>query len=59
MAIPNSPANRYDELIPARMTSAGIAVASREIAHHWITFVPWPVVEAWAMLRTGRYSVLV
>ena len=46
-------------MIPATMISAGTAVASMEMASPWITLVPCPVVEDWAMLRTGRYSVLV
>ena len=39
------------------ITSAGPAVASSDIARPWITLVPWPVTEAWAMERTGRKLV--
>jgi len=44
-------------MIPATITSVGNAVASRLMARPWITFVPWPVSEAFAIERTGRYSV--
>ena len=44
-------------MMPAQITITGNAVDSIEIARPWITFVPWPVVEACAMERTGRYSV--
>ena len=37
--------------------SAGIAVASKETAKPWITFVPCPVVEDKATLLTGLYPV--
>ena len=43
--------------MPAQMISAGTAVASMEMASPWITLVPWPVTDAWATERTGRYSV--
>ena len=33
------------------------AVASIEMARPWITLVPWPVSEAFAIERTGRYLV--
>jgi len=32
-------------------------VASIDTASPWITLVPWPVVEACAIERTGWYSV--
>jgi len=41
-------------MIAAEMTTTGSAVASIEIARPLITFVPWPVVEASAIERTGR-----
>ena len=44
-------------MMAAQMMTAGIAVASMEIARPWITLVPCPVVEALATERTGRYSV--
>jgi hypothetical protein len=44
-------------MMPMQMTTTGSAVASIEIARPWITLVPWPVVELWRSLRTGRYSV--
>ena len=47
----------YARMMPAQITSTGSAVASIEIARPWITLVPWPVVEAWAIERTGRWSV--
>ena len=45
---------RYETTMPMQITMTGSAVASIETARPWITFVPWPVVELWAMLRTGR-----
>ena len=39
--------------MPATIISAGIAVASKEIASPWITLVPWPVVDELATLLTG------
>ncbi len=53
-AIPNSPASRKETTIPTQMTTTGSAVASIDTASPWITLVPSPVVELWAMLRTGR-----
>ena len=44
-------------MMPTQITITGSAVASIDIARPWITLVPWPVVDALAMLRTGRYSV--
>ena len=35
------------------MIIAGNAVASKLIASPWMTFVPWPVVEAFDILCTG------
>ena len=43
----------FDNKIPPTIIKAGIAVASRDIAKPWITFVPWPVVEDFATLFTG------
>ena len=40
--------------MPTQITTTGSAVASIDTARPWITLVPWPVVELWAMLRTGR-----
>ena len=40
--------------IPATIINAGIAVASKETANPWITLVPWPVVDEFATLLTGR-----
>ena len=40
--------------MPAMMTRAGSAVDSSETARPWMTLVPWPVIEAWAIERTGR-----
>ena len=39
--------------IPATIINAGIAVASKDIASPWMTFVPCPVVEELATLLTG------
>ncbi len=36
------------------MAIVGRAVASSETARPWMTFVPWPVTEAWLIERTGR-----
>ena len=41
-------------MMPAQMISAGRAVASSETARPWMTLVPWPVLEASAIDRTGR-----
>ncbi len=41
----------------ATITRAGRAVASILMARPAITFVPWPVVEAFAILRTGPKEV--
>jgi hypothetical protein len=41
-------------MMPAMMTSAGSAVDSSETASPWMTFVPCPVIDAWAIERTGR-----
>ena len=46
-------------MMPTKITSAGSAVASIEIARPWMTLVPWPVVEACAIDCTGRKSVAV
>ena len=43
--------------IPLTIINAGRAVASKETAKPWITFVPWPVVEDLATLITGLYLV--
>ena len=43
--------------MPPTIISAGNAVASKEIAKPWITFVPWPVTEDFATLITGRNLV--
>ena len=53
-AMPNSPQTRYEAMMPTQITTTGSAVASIDTARPWITLVPWPVVELWAMLRTGR-----
>ena len=44
-------------MMPTQMTSAGSAVDSIEIARPWMTFVPWPVTEAFAIIFTGRKPV--
>ena len=44
-------------MMPTQITPTGSAVASIDTASPWITFVPCPVVEDCATLRTGRYSV--
>ena len=36
------------------MTIVGSAVASSDTARPWITLVPWPVTDAWAIDFTGR-----
>jgi hypothetical protein len=41
-------------MMPAMMTIAGSAVDSSETARPWMTLVPWPVTEAWAIETTGR-----
>ena len=43
--------------IPHTIIKAGNAVASNETANPWITFVPWPVIEDFATLMTGRNFV--
>ena len=53
IAIPYSPAKLFVYKIPATIIRAGIAVAYIEIAKPWITFVPWPVVDDFATVRTG------
>ena len=53
IAIPYKPAIWLVNKIPATIINAGMAVASNEIANPWITFVPCPVVEEFATLRTG------
>ena len=58
-AMPNSPAIIDATMMPMQITIAGSAVASIEIASPWITLVPWPVVDACAIERTGRNSVAV
>ena len=44
-------------MIPAMMTIAGPAVDSSDTASPWITLVPCPVTDAWAIDRTGRKPV--
>ena len=44
-------------MMPPTMTSAGSAVDSSETARPWMTLVPWPVTEAWAIETTGRLPV--
>jgi hypothetical protein len=41
--------------MPAQITITGSAVASIETARPWMMFVPCPVVDALAMLSTGRW----
>ena len=41
-------------MIPVTITSVGSAVASMLMARPWITLVPCPVTEAWAIDLTGR-----
>ena len=43
--------------MPAMMTMVGAAVASSETARPWMTLVPCPVTEAWAIETTGRLPV--
>ncbi len=43
--------------MPTQITSAGSAVDSIDTARPWMTLVPWPVFDACAITRTGRYSV--
>ena len=43
MAIPNSPAQMYAQIMPPQMTIVGKAVASIETAKPWIIFVACPV----------------
>ena len=44
-------------MMPMTITMAGRAVDSSETARPWITLVPWPVTEAWAIETTGRLPV--
>ena len=44
-------------MMPPTMTMAGSAVDSSETARPWMTLVPWPVTEAWAIELTGRLLV--
>ena len=39
------------------MTSAGIAVPWKPCASPWMMFVAWPVIEALAIVLTGRNRV--
>ena len=57
IAIPNNPAKKLVNKIPDTIINAGNAVASRETANPWITFVPCPVIEDFATLITGRNFV--
>ena len=57
MAIPNKPAMWLVNNIPETIIIAGNAVASKETANPCITFVPWPVVDDFATLITGRNLV--
>ena len=57
IAVPKRPASWYVDMMPATITSAGSAVDSSDTARPWITFVPWPVTEAWAIDTTGRFPV--
>ncbi len=54
MPTPMRPAIVKVKMMPAMMIRAGTAVASSETARPWITLVPWPETEAWAIERTGR-----
>ncbi len=54
IAMPNRPASTWVTMIPAMMTRAGSAVASMETARPWMMLVPWPVIDAVAIDRTGR-----
>jgi hypothetical protein len=40
MAMPNSPASRWVTMMAAQMITAGIAVASIEMARPWMMLVP-------------------
>ena len=53
IAMPYKPAIWLVNKIPATIINAGIAVASKEIAKPWITFVPCPVVDDNATDLTG------
>ena len=44
-------------MMPPTMTIAGRAVDSSETARPWMTLVPWPVTDAWAIELTGRLLV--
>ena len=57
IAIPNKPAIWLVYKIPDTIINAGNAVAYKETAKPWITFVPWPVVDDLAILKTGRNLV--
>ena len=38
-------------MMPPTMTTAGSAVDPSETARPWMTLVPWPVTDAWAIDR--------
>jgi hypothetical protein len=43
--------------MPTQMTSAGSAVDYFDSGRAWFTLVPWQVLEAEAMIFSGRYHV--
>ena len=53
ISIPKRPAKENVIIIPAIIIIAGKAVDSKLIASPWITFVPCPVVDDFAILWTG------
>ena len=57
MASPNRPASWKGAMMPPMITSAGSAVDSSDTARPWMTLVPCPVTEAWAIDTTGRLPV--
>ncbi len=59
MAMPYRPARANDPQMARHTASTGAAVAFMETPRPAMTLVPWPVVEAAAMWRTGAYSVAV
>ena len=56
-AMPNSPASAYEAMIATQTQITGHAVERIETPRPAMMLVPWPVVDAAAMWRTGEYCV--
>ncbi len=48
------PASEKLMIVASAIAMTGRPVDSMPTARPWMTLVPWPLTDAWAMVRTGR-----